>query len=310
MSDGFAVASEREPVRQVGLQMARGDNDLVLVVDDERSLVGVVSERVLARRYIRESRETSSLVDTPTTVSAVVDVLEGRALVGEDAEVAGRVWVVAMDVTKSTGIEAGDVAVVGDRPEAQRAAIELGAGLVVLSNNSEPPEEILELAREKGTALVVSPLDSYVTGRMITLAAPCSGVMDSEPLTVRPDDMLDDIADMVKDIHYHAAIAVDKKRRPVGLVSRSDLVNPKPRRVVLVDHAELSQSVVGVERAEIVEILDHHHIGRSRPRCPSARRSIPSARPRRSSSSASARAGWSRAPPRPRCCSAPSSRTP
>ena len=31
--------------------------------------------------------------------------------------------------------------------------------------------------------------------------------------------------------------------------------------MLLVDHAEQAQSVVGVEHAEIVEILDHHHIG-------------------------------------------------
>ena len=40
-----------------------------------------------------------------------------------------------------------------------------------------------------------------------------------------------------------------------------DLVNPARRRVLLVDHAEQAQSVPGVEQAEIVEILDHHHIG-------------------------------------------------
>jgi manganese-dependent inorganic pyrophosphatase len=44
-------------------------------------------------------------------------------------------------------------------------------------------------------------------------------------------------------------------------VTRSDLVAPKLRRVILVDHAERAQSVLGVEEAEIVEILDHHHIG-------------------------------------------------
>ena len=43
--------------------------------------------------------------------------------------------------------------------------------------------------------------------------------------------------------------------------SRTDLLNPKPRRVLLVDHAEIGQSVAGVEKAEVVEILDHHHIG-------------------------------------------------
>lgn len=44
-------------------------------------------------------------------------------------------------------------------------------------------------------------------------------------------------------------------------MTRSDLVNPRPRRVLLVDHGERAQSVPGIEEAEIVEILDHHHIG-------------------------------------------------
>jgi manganese-dependent inorganic pyrophosphatase len=38
--------------------------------------------------------------------------------------------------------------------------------------------------------------------------------------------------------------------------------------VILVDHAEQGQSVAGVEHAEIVEILDHHHIGSIETRVP------------------------------------------
>ena len=38
--------------------------------------------------------------------------------------------------------------------------------------------------------------------------------------------------------------------------------------MLLVDHAEQAQSVLGVEQAEIVEILDHHHIGSIETRIP------------------------------------------
>jgi manganese-dependent inorganic pyrophosphatase len=108
--------------------------------------------------------------------------------------------------------------------------------------------------------VVMSKLDSYVSGRMITLAAPCSTLMDPEPQTIHPDDLLTDVADAIKDVHYGAAIAVDHDE-PVGVVSRSDLVRPERRKVILVDHAEQAQSVPGIDEAEIVEILDHHHIG-------------------------------------------------
>jgi manganese-dependent inorganic pyrophosphatase len=220
-----------------------------------------MTERALARRYIRESRRASQL-DAPTWVSAIIEVLEGELVAGEDRQLSGRVWVMAMDVANLPHeLTEGDVMVVGDREDAQRAAIELGAGLLVTSNDSAPPPEVLAVASKRGVPVVRSPLDSYVTSRMITLSAPCRALMDSDPLTVRLDDLVSEIAEEVKNIHYRAAVAVDHDGRPLGLVTRSDLVAPAPRRVLLVDHAEAAQSVPGVEQAEIVEILDHHHIG-------------------------------------------------
>jgi manganese-dependent inorganic pyrophosphatase len=266
----FPTACDDEPVRQVGLAMAREGFDLLPIVNSDGFLVGVMTERVLARRYVRESREASRL-DADTSVAAIVTVLEGTLVVGvEGQEVSGRVWVQAMDVTSPTRVEKGDVVVVGDRPDVQRRAVERGAALLVTSNDTRPPDDVLELARERGAAVVTSTLDSYVSARMITLAAPCRALMDAEPLTVRRDDLIADISEEVKDVHYRAAVAVDSSGHPVGLVTRSDLVSPQPRQVLLVDHAESAQSVPGIEEAEIVEILDHHHIGSIETRVPVA----------------------------------------
>jgi manganese-dependent inorganic pyrophosphatase len=269
MRGRFPSARDGEPVREVGLIMGRNDIDLVPIVDGSGELAGVMTERALARRYVRESREASRL-DAPTAVGTIADVLEGEQLVGEGTqEVGGRVYVLAMaSQSLPVGFKAGDVVVVGDRPDAQRIAIETGVALLVTSNGTTPDDEILELARNGGTAVVTSPLDSYVTSRMITLSAPCRALMDTEPLVVRPDDLVADISDTVKEIDYRAAVVVDGSRRPIGMVTRGDLVSPQPRQVLLVDHAEQAQSVIGVEHAEIVEILDHHHIGSIETRVP------------------------------------------
>ncbi|HEX2411245.1 MAG TPA: putative manganese-dependent inorganic diphosphatase [Solirubrobacteraceae bacterium] len=269
MRERFPLAKHTVPVREVGLIMAHDEVDLVPVVTDDGELAGVMTERALARRYVRESREASRL-DAPTAVSAIAGVLEGAQLAGEGSlEVAGRVWVLAM-ATESLplGFSAGDVVVVGDRPDAQRIAIEVGVALLVLSNGTKPSDKVLDLARERATAVIVSPLDSYVTSRMITLSAPCRALMDTEPLAVRPDDLVVDIAETIQEVDYRAAVVVDAGNRPVGLVTRGDLINPQPRRVLLVDHAEEAQSVPGVEQAEIVEILDHHHVGSIETRVP------------------------------------------
>jgi manganese-dependent inorganic pyrophosphatase len=270
MREHFPTACDDEPVRQVGLTMAKQGLDLLPVVNREGCLVGVMTERALARRYVRESREASRL-DAETTVAAIVTVLDGTLIAGdEQQEVSGRVWVQAMDVCSPTRMAEGDVVVVGDRPDVQRRAVEHRAGMLVTSNGTRPPGDVLELARKRGVAVVASRLDSYVSARMITLAAPCHALMDAEPLTVRRDDLIADISEEVKDVHYRAAVAVDSSGHPVGLVTRSDLVGPEPRRVLLVDHAESGQSVPGIEEAEIVEILDHHHIGSIETRVPVA----------------------------------------
>jgi manganese-dependent inorganic pyrophosphatase len=262
MAKDVAVAHKDDPLRNVGLMMAKRNIAQVPIVEDDGSLAGIITERNLARMYVRESRGASTFAQSPVSVGAMVEVLEGELLVGDDRESAGQLWVISMSVdSMGQSMQPGDVVVVGDRPRSQRRAIELGVGVLVVSNGVRPDEEVLEMAREKGTAVVLSPLDSYVTSRLIQLSVPCWEVMTENPLTVHPDDLLTEITEHVMEVHYRAAIAVDENWVPIGVVTRTDLLNPKPRRVLLVDHAEVGQSVKGVEKAEVVEILDHHHVG-------------------------------------------------
>ena len=262
MSNEIAVAGKKDPLHSVGLMMAKRNISQVPIVDDDGSLVGLITERNLARMYIRESRETSTFAETPVSVASIVEVLEGELLAGEDKETTGKLWVISMGVdSMGQSMQIGDIVVIGDRFRGQRRAIELGAGVLVISNGKRPDDEVLKMAKEKGTTVVLSPLDSYVTSRMIQLAVPCLEVMSEDPLTVDPDTFITDITQQVMEVHYRAAIAVDENKVPVGVVTRTDLLNPEPRKVLLVDHAEVGQSVAGVEKAQVVEILDHHHVG-------------------------------------------------
>ena len=258
-----------DPLRNVGLMMAKRNIGQVPIVDDRGVLVGIVTEKDLARMYIRESREASSFAGTPVSTRSMVEVLEGELLAGEDKEASGKLWVIAMS-THSMGqqIKSGDIVIIGDRPEGQRRAIELGAGVLVVSNGARPEDGVLRLAEEKGTTVVLSPLDSYVTSRMVQLSVPCWEVMSEDPLTVDLEALVTDITPQVMEVHYRAAVAVDDNKAPIGIMTRTDLINPVPRRVLLVDHAERGQSVPGVEEAQVVEILDHHHVGNIETRLP------------------------------------------
>jgi manganese-dependent inorganic pyrophosphatase len=265
------VAAWTDSLRDVGIAMAKNDVDLMPIVDDDGAVAGILTTRDLARRYIKESSQPSSFADRPASVELMVDVLGGKLLVPPERRLNGRLWAVTVDVgSMGTTMGENDVVVVGNRPDAQRRAVEIGVALVVSPYDGTPSDEVVALARERGTGIICSPLDSYVTGRLVSQAVPVREVMSREPLVCDPDDLASDIADRIKEVHYSAAIVVDDGRRPVGLVSRGELVNPTPRQVLLVDHAEQAQSVEGIEQALIVEILDHHHIGSIETRFPVA----------------------------------------
>ena len=95
--------------------------------------------------------------------SAIVKVLQGELVCGdEDAEVSGQIWCMAMDIgSLPSEIGPGDVVVVGNRDDAQRAAIELGVGLLVTSNGTTPSRRHAgagRRARRAGRALAAGQL--------------------------------------------------------------------------------------------------------------------------------------------------------
>ena len=230
MAESFPVAHRRKPVREVGLTMAHDGLDLTPIVDDDGVLVGVLTMRALAtqvhprvagareprRRRHHRRRDRRGAGRRAGGRGAPAD---RRPRSGSAARPPGRARRRSRPATWSWS---------GDR-ERRPAPRDRGRGRPCWSARTAtgPRTRSSGWPPSAGTTVVVSPLDSFVSARMITLAAPCEALMESDPLTVSPDDLLADVADQVKDVHYGAAVVVDAERRPVGLVTRSDLVDPE-----------------------------------------------------------------------------------
>ena len=158
------------------------------IVDDDGALAGVMTERALARRYIRESREPSEL-DAPTQRRArSSSVLQGELISGaRTPRSPGRSgawrWTSARCRARSAPATSPSSATATTR-SARRSSS--ASGCWSRATGRRPTEATLALAADAGVPVVGSPLDSYVTARMITLSAPCRALMDPEPLTVRP----------------------------------------------------------------------------------------------------------------------------
>src|SRR4029078_7234337 len=87
-------------------------------------------------------------------------------------------------------------------------------------------------------------------------------------LSFRDEDSLGVVKGPAGAVNFQAFPVIDEKKRTVGILSKSDFLKKVERKLILVDHNELSQAVHGADQVEILEIIDHHRIANLTPHHP------------------------------------------
>jgi manganese-dependent inorganic pyrophosphatase len=262
MTPDPVTITPEEPMLAAGrLMRERGVRGLP-VVDVAGHAVGLVSERVLAERYLDETR-IAGFQRMPVTAERLARVLDGELVTGDpEATISGDVLVGASEPsTVVEHIREGDTVIVGDRVRTQPMVLAAGVACLVSSGGFRPPGDVISLARAKGAVLVVTPHDAYSAARLVSLAHAVGDLMDTDVLAVGPDTLLSEAAEDLIASRHREAVVVDEDGRAVGILTRTDVARGARRRVVLVDHNEAVQSAIGIEDAAVVEIVDHHRVG-------------------------------------------------
>lgn len=192
----------------------------------------------------------------------LLSVLEGRILNDSGHlrdEISGKV-VIALPTCRENLLfsDANSIVVCGDQPDMIRRALELGVNCVIVCQ-AEVPQELLEV--QANTCIISTPYDSYQAVRLIWHAMPIAHVCKSKDMVFfHLDDYIDDVKNTVLESRFRAYPILDEEEKVVGMLSRYHLLRPRRKQVILMDHNEKSQSVAGLDQAEILEIVDHHRL--------------------------------------------------
>ena len=233
------------------------------VADENDHLLGVLAVANLTSCYM-DIWDNRILAKSNTTLDNIIDTLSAKvAYVNEDRKCfPGKIAVTAMQPdTMSEHIEEGDIAIVGDREEAQAALINLNVSLMIVTGGYAPSEKIISLAKEHGVTIIVTQHDSFTASRLIVQSIPVGYVMVKENIvSFTTDDLVDDIKGVMSETRFRSYPVLDQNGRVVGTVSRYHLISNHKKKVIQVDHNERGQSVDGLEDAEVLEIIDHHRV--------------------------------------------------
>jgi manganese-dependent inorganic pyrophosphatase len=254
-------APEEMPAIDVAMMMDEHDIRNIPVVDKSDRVIGLVSEYGLAKAYVTPERR-EQLTIGPIALSTLARILEAEILVAYPGELKGRVIIVIDALHNALSSLSGqDVAITGDNEPSQLALISAGIAAIIIAEGAPVGERVISAAQARNVSILATPLDAFSVGRMIHLSLAAGEVMATDVPVVRPEDPLAYAKQMVSNSRYRTACVVGPDGRLRGMISRNTFLEEIHKQVILLDHNEFTQSVDGIESAEILEIIDHHRLG-------------------------------------------------
>lgn len=151
--------------------------------------------------------------------------------------------------------------IVGDRADIQDAAILGGVRVLIVTGGMTVDPETVEAARRQNVGVIASPHDTSTTAFLCRASLAVRHVLNEEFLCFHESAPLADVRAEATASGYLAFPVLDSEGQTVGILSKTDFLKTVSRKLILVDHNELSQAVPGADEVEIIEIIDHHRIG-------------------------------------------------
>ena len=232
------------------------------VVDEEKKILGWVSKSDLANIALNDTKLLHGMLrDTPTEY--IAKTISG-SVIYDDAErhLNGKVSILTM--TNKDNLEDYDVTdrivITGSNKKAQKILIEKGAGMLIIIWEMKVDDSVIKLAEEHHCTIILSGYGAMNTSRFLFFAPPVRMMMTKKPMKFYVHELAEDAGRKMGRAQFRAFPVVDEEEHLIGYLMRHHILNYNDKQLILVDHNEFSQSVKGIEKARVLEVIDHHRV--------------------------------------------------
>jgi len=151
--------------------------------------------------------------------------------------------------------------IVGDRWDIQKCCIEKEVRALILSSGNTLSKELISLAEEKQTTVLISPFDTSSTAMLIIYSVAVGKLGDASVPLIRQNDPVRNFRQALSKAPSRHLPVADETGRVIGVIFEGDLSKEPNVEVIMVDHNEPSQAIEGIENYKILEVIDHHRLG-------------------------------------------------
>lgn len=265
---------EDETIFETLAKMKQHNQPFVSVVNHQNKVTGMITRNDLADIGLGDTAFGIDLLKN-VSLDNICKTLQGKIIVRDDQmKLNGKVSIVALSKRLSADYEVKNrIVIIGDDPISQKHLIQKGAGLLIIVWANSVEEDVIELAKEYHCPILISGYGSMNTSRYLFFSPEIQTVMKENVMCFYEDEFLEDVAKKMSKKRYRAYPVIDSENYLTGYILKDHAMSYKNKSIILVDHNEFSQSVRAIEKAQLLEVVDHHRINDFMTRQPVAFRS-------------------------------------
>ena len=230
------------------------------VVTDGNKYKGIITIKDIAKKLI-----SNDFDKIDSNYSNILETVSGEEVLKFDDEIKGNVLVASYDsdtFTSNVNLNSDSILIVGDRQDIIKKAIDDNVKLIVVTGPEKITEENLKLAENNKINIIKTSIDSFHTSKLICLSNKIGTLLVEDTSKIfRENDYYTDFIEATKKLKHNNYPILNNNDECLGLIRITEIINKNNKKVMLVDHQEKEQSVIGLDEANILEIVDHHKIG-------------------------------------------------
>ena len=232
----------------------------VPISDKNKKYLGIVTMKDLLKVIIDPHYD---LIDT--TYDNILKMIKGKEILRFKEKIDGKIILSpynTADFEENISLTSNNILITGNRYNIIKDAIKNKVRLIIIVGSRKIGDDVINLAKSKKVDIISSMQDALYVSKKIILANYIRHILVKSNNAIVDENMyVNDFLTIANKYKYTNYPVVNRKGEILGLLRSSDIHDKVKKKVIMVDHNEMSQSVDGIEEADILEIVDHHKIG-------------------------------------------------
>lgn len=223
------------------------------VVDNEGYFKTMLHISDIANTYL-EIDYSDLFSKYKTTYENLIEVLNGKIISG--LYPTGEIFSNLKEISELDSIEKGDIVITTSLTDGIDKSIKAGARVVIVCCKEN---DFISPRVASSCAIMLVKHSFFKAISLISQSISVGGILkDKSFITFNKNDFLFDIRESMKEATQTNFPVLENNSKVFGTIRTKHLSDFNRKKVILVDHNEFSQSVEGIQDAQILEVVDHH----------------------------------------------------